>query len=153
MAIQNMPQQSDKSVGLAFVRFALGIVFTISGVSKVFAVGPKATGIDAFAGTVAQLGIPLPTVATWGVGLLELVGGILLLVGLFTRIVAALLAVNMAVATVLVHLPSGFVVANGGYEYTLVLALSAVGLAVGGSGAISLEQALGRQNGPSVNES
>ena len=86
-------------------------------------------------------------------GLLELVGGVLLLVGLFTRVVAALLAVNMAVATVLVHLPNGFVVANGGYEYTLVLALSAVGLAVGGSGAISLEQALGRQNGPSVDES
>jgi putative oxidoreductase len=63
MAMQDVPQQSGESVGLAFVRFALGIVFTISGVGKVFAVGPKATGIDAFAGTVAQLGIPLPTVA------------------------------------------------------------------------------------------
>ena len=145
MAIQDVSQQSGESVGLALVRFALGIVFTISGVGKVFAAGPKATGIDALSGTVAQLGIPLPTVAAWGVGLLELVGGVLLFVGLFTRVVAALLAVNMAVAAVLVHFPSGFVVANGGYEYTLVLGLSAVGLAIGGSGTISLERALGNK--------
>ncbi|WP_342346240.1 DoxX family membrane protein [Halococcus dombrowskii] len=38
-----------------------------------------------------------------GIGVLELVGGgVLLLIGLFTRVVAALLAVDMAVATVLV---------------------------------------------------
>jgi putative oxidoreductase len=152
MAIRDVPEQPSTSVGLAFVRFALGIIFTISGVGKVFAVGPKASGIDAFAGTIAQLGMPLPTVAAWGVGLLELVGGVLLLVGLFTRVVAALLAVNMAVATVLVHLPSGFVVANGGFEYTLVLGLSAVGLAVGGSGAISLERTLGNKNSPPAGE-
>ena len=142
MATQSKRQWSRESVGLAFSRLALGIIFVVSGVGKVFAVGPKATGIDAFAGMLAQLGVPMSTVAAWGVGMLELVGGVLLLIGLFTRVVAALLAVNMALATVLVHLPNGFVVSNGGYEYTLVLTLSALGLALSGPGVVSVKRAL-----------
>ena len=67
---------------------------------------------------------------------------ILLLIGLLTRTVAALLAVDIAVATVLVHLPNGFVVLDGGYEYTLVLTLSALGLALSGPGVVSLKRAL-----------
>lgn len=144
MATQVESEWTSKSIGLAFSRLALGIIFVVSGVGKVFATGPKATGIGTFAGMLAQLGIPLSTVAAWSVGVLELVGGILLLIGLLARIVAALLAVNMAVATVLVHLPNGFVVSDGGYEYTLVLMLSALGLALSGPGVISVKRALGR---------
>ena len=150
MATQSRGEWTSESVGLAFSRLALGIIFVVSGVGKVFGVGPKASGIEAFAGTLAQLGIPLPTAAAWGVGLLELVGGAFLLIGLLTRVVAALLAVDMAVATVLVHLPNGFVVSNGGYEYTLVLTLSAVGLALSGPGVISVKRALGRMGSSSI---
>ncbi|EMA37807.1 DoxX family protein [Halococcus hamelinensis] len=144
MATQSGRGWTSESVGLAFSRLALGIIFVVSGVGKVFATGPKALGIEGFAGTLAQIGIPFPTLAAWGVGLLELIGGILLLVGLLTRTVAALLAVDMAVATALVHLPNGFVVSDGGYEYTLVLTLSALGLALSGPGVVSLKRALGR---------
>ncbi|EMA48027.1 DoxX family protein [Halococcus saccharolyticus] len=142
MSTQNGSNWSGESVGLAFSRLALGIIFVVSGVGKVFAMGPKASGIDAFAGMLAQLGVPLPTVTAWGVGVLELVGGGLLLIGLLTRLVAALLAVDMAVATVLVHLPNGFVVSDGGYEYTFVLTLSALGLALSGPGVLSVRRAL-----------
>lgn len=44
----------------------------------------------------------------------------------------------MATATVLVHAPSGFVVGEGGFEYTLVLALIAASLVASGPGALSL---------------
>lgn len=133
-------ERTDEALGLAFVRLGLGVIFTVSGIGKVFAAGPKAFGIGGFAETLTQLGVPFPTLAAWGVGLLELVGGVLLLVGLLTRLVAALLAVDMTVATVLVHYPNGFVVSDGGYEYTLVLALAALGLAIGGAGAFSLDR-------------
>lgn len=135
-------------MGLALVRIALGVVFTVSGVGKVLGVGPKAMGIDGFAGFLGGMGVPAPTVAAWGVGLLELVGGVMLLVGLLTRVVAVLLAINMAVALVLVHLPSGFVASNGGYEYVLVLALCSLGLAVGGPGALSVDAAVDGRTDP-----
>ena len=143
---------SADNLGLTLVRVALGIVFTVSGVGKVFGVGPKALGIDGFAQFLGGLGVPFPTVAAWGIGLLELVGGVLLLVGLLTRVVAALLAVNMAVALVLVHLPSGFVASSGGYEYVLVLALCSLGLAVGGPGALSADAAVDGRTDPLMTE-
>lgn len=125
-----------------FVRLALGIPMVISGVGKVFAIGSKAMGISGFAGFLASLGVPLPTIAAWGVGLLELVGGILLLVGLFVRIASVVIAINMLVATILYHLPNGYPVASDGIESTLTLSLIALALVVSGPGALSVEQAL-----------
>ncbi|SIR72715.1 putative oxidoreductase [Haladaptatus litoreus] len=128
-----------------FIRLAMGIVFVVAGAGK-FGIGPKSTGsIAGFAGFLAQLGVPAPELFAWVVGLVELVGGILLLVGLFTRYVAVLIAVDMAVATLLVHLPNGFAVVNNGptgYEYTLTLTLIAISLVFSGPGALSLEHAL-----------
>ena len=66
--------------------------------------------------------------------------------------VAALLAVNMAAALVLVHLPSGFTASNGGYEYVLVLALCSLGLAVGGPGALSADAAVGGRTDPVMSD-
>ncbi|MDL5361727.1 DoxX family protein [Halalkalicoccus sp. NIPERK01] len=125
-----------------FLRFALGFVFLVSGAGKVFAVGPEATGIGGFAGFLASLGVPSPTLFAWIVGLVELVVGLLLLVGLFTRYAAVLLAIDMLVATWLVHTPSGFAVGNGGYEYTLVLMLVSIALVFSGPGRLALEYAI-----------
>ncbi|KYH27513.1 DoxX [Halalkalicoccus paucihalophilus] len=141
MSLQN---KNDRLLGWSplFIRIALGIVFLVAGIGKVFAVGPKATGMAGFAGFLASLSVPMPTLFAWLVGLLELVGGLLLLVGLFTRYAAVLLAIDMLVATWLVHLPSGFAVGNGGYEYTLVLALVSIALVFSGPGRLALEYAI-----------
>ncbi|NLV01111.1 DoxX family protein [Haloferax volcanii] len=125
-----------------FIRLALGIPMVVSGFGKVLAVGPKSMGIPGFSGFLASLGVPLPTVAAWGVGLLELVGGLFLLVGLLVRVVGALVAVNMTVATVLAHLPNGYPASSGGVELTLALALVAVAVVLSGPGSFSLERAL-----------
>lgn len=140
----SLQTKNDRLLGWSplFIRIALGIVFLVAGVGKVFAVGPKATGIAGFAGFLASLSVPMPTLFAWLVGLLELVGGLLLLVGLFTRYAAVLLAIDMLVATWLVHLPSGFAVGNGGYEYTLVLMLVSIALVFSGPGRLALEYAI-----------
>ncbi|NEU56152.1 DoxX family protein [Halorussus sp. MSC15.2] len=114
----------------------------VAGLGKVAGVGPKAMGIEGFSGFLSSLGVPLPTAFAWGVGLLELVGGLLLLAGLFVRVVGVLVALDMVVATVLVHLPNGYPAGDGGVELTLTLALVAVALALSGPGALSLERAL-----------
>lgn len=127
---------------LTLVRLALGIPMLIAGVGKVFGVGPKPMGISGFAGFLASLGVPLPTVAAWGVGLVELVGGILLLIGLAVRLASAVIAIDMLVATVLYHLPNGYPVTSNGAELTLTLTLIAVALVLSGPGAFSIEAVL-----------
>ncbi|MBV0925992.1 DoxX family protein [Halomicroarcula limicola] len=151
--VESAPQRRSSETAtqwsLAFVRLALGIPMLVGGVGKVFAVGPKAMGISGFAGFLGGLGVPLPAVAAWGVGLLELLGGVLLVAGLAVRITSALVAIDMLVATVLVHLPNGYPAAGSGIELTLTLALIAVALALSGPGALSVERALFEQAGRS----
>ncbi|SEP23034.1 putative oxidoreductase [Halogranum amylolyticum] len=127
---------------LVLARLALGIPMLIAGVGKVFAIGPKPMGISGFAGFLASLGVPLPTIAAWGVGLIELVGGILLLVGLAVRLASAVIAIDMLVATILYHLPNGYPASGDGIELTLTLTLIAVALVLSGPGALSIEHAL-----------
>lgn len=136
------PPETTARWSPVFIRLALGITMLVAGVGKVFAIGPKPMGISGFAGFLASLGVPLPTIMAWGVGLLELVGGILLLAGLAVRITGALIAIDMFVATVLYHLPNGYPATNGGIELTLVLALVAVALVLSGPGALSIEHTL-----------
>lgn len=112
-----MQSQSFNSKSIAYgpviVRIALAIPLVVSGAGKLLGIGPKASGIAGFAGTLASLGVPVPELFAWIVGAVEFGGGLLILLGLFTRYAAALAAVNMAVATVLVHAPNGFVVGGG----------------------------------------
>jgi putative oxidoreductase len=136
-----------QGLGLAILRVVAGIVFLAHGGQKLLLVGPGNFGSQALAG----LGVPLPVFMGYMVTLVELIGGILLIVGLFTRLVAILLAVDMLVATLMVHLPNGFFMANNGFEFTLLLLAAAVALAVSGPGEASLDKILAsRTNNPTL---
>jgi putative oxidoreductase len=116
------------------LRLGLGIVFLVHGVGKLFAVGPAAVGVSNFAGFLSGMGIPLAVLVAWIVALLETVGGIAIILGVFVRPAAFLLAINMLVALFLVHWKNGFSASNGGYEFVFVLALGSLALALRGSG-------------------
>ena len=69
------------------------------------------------------------------------------ILGVLTRIVAALLALNMLGALFLVHAPAGVFADKGGYELVLLLAAAALALALTGAGRVSVDRALfGRKN-------
>jgi putative oxidoreductase len=78
-----------------------------------------------------------PTAVACMVGLAQVFGGVAVLSGILTRLGAACLIVVMVGAIVLVHLPHGFDVSNGGVEYALTQMLVATALLFAGPGALS----------------
>ncbi|WP_322645583.1 DoxX family protein [Oerskovia flava] len=104
------------------------------GAQKVFTFTLSGTGA-----AFGDMGIPAAGVAGPAVALFELVGGVALLLGLGTRVVAALYAVTMLGALFLVHLSAGFFAGDGGYELVLVLAAAAAALALTGPGVWSVD--------------
>ena len=76
-------------------------------------------------------------------GLTEVIGGLLLAIGLFTPLAAAVIASVMLVAAVTVHWKNGFFITSGGYEFNLVLGVVALSVAFTGPGALSLDGIIG----------
>ena len=109
------------------IRIVAGITFVAHGL-------PKFENIAGTQGFFGSIGLP-PELAL-PVGLLEVIGGIFLLVGVVTRISAALFIIDMIGAIVLVRLPDGFV---GGYELESLLIAISVSLLITGPGRISVE--------------
>ena len=95
----------------------------------------------------AQMGVPAANVAAPVIATLELVGGVALILGVLTRVFAALLAVNMLGALFLVHAPAGIFAATGGYELVLILAAAAVAVALVGAGKVSVDKVLFGRSG------
>jgi putative oxidoreductase len=133
-------------VGPVVLRLGVGAVFVAHGAQKLFGLwgGGGPTGTAAF---FAQIGLTPAYPLALFVGIVELVGGLMLMGGAFTLIAAAVLAVNMLVAVWTVHLASGFFLnwtsAPGqghGYEFNLVLIAALVSLMFTGPGALSFDR-------------
>ncbi len=122
--------------GIAILRIVVGFIFFMHGLDKFNG------GIDGTAGFLGSLGIPLPTFMAILLIATELIGGIMLILGLFTRYVAVAEAIAMVVALVTVHSSNGFSSQNGGYEYVLALIGASVALVLLGSGSLALDNLL-----------
>lgn len=72
------------------------------------------------------------------VGLVELIGGALLILGVYTMYAGVLLSIVMAVAIFKVHFANGYSMMGNGYEYQLLLLAVSLGMVFGGPGKCSL---------------
>jgi putative oxidoreductase len=119
-------------VGPLLVRLSLGAVFITSGWGKLHNLG-QVTGF------FTELGIPLPGFNAALVSTTELVGGVLILVGLFTRLAAIPLIVVMLVAIATAKRPEidGVATLLGFIEFTYIAGF--VWLLVSGAGRLSLD--------------
>ena len=124
-------------VALALLRIVVGVVFLVHGWQKLFMFGLEGT-----AGFFGSIGIPAPMVMATIVTFVELLGGLALILGLFTRLAAIPIAITMLVALFAVHLPNGFFVSDGGYEWVLTLLVANVSLVLAGGGAFAVDNIL-----------
>ncbi len=131
------------------LRLIVGYGFIDHGLAKLL------RGPSGFATTLDALGVPSPDVMAWATILVELIGGLAVLIGAFVWVASIPLAVVLLVAMFTVHLPYGFssiklVEIRGagpqfgppGYEVALLYLASLAALVVGGSGPLSIDRLL-----------
>ena len=111
------------------------------GLAMAFAHGlGKVPPSEGFIGKVSSMGFPMPTIFAWGAGLSELVGGVLLAIGLCSRISAFFLAVTLGVAAFMAHADDIFGDGSfGGAEKALLFFFGYLILVVMGSGRIGVD--------------
>jgi putative oxidoreductase len=126
-------------VALLLVRVAIGIVMIAHGLNHWRGGGRIAGTARWFTG----LGLRHSTLQAWTSVVTEIGAGLLLVLGLFTPLACAAVVSVMLVAGLLAHRPNGFFVFKDGYEYVLVLAVTAVALAMLGPGRFSVDAAAG----------
>jgi len=131
--------QTMLPVAGTFARIVVGIMFVMHVMGK-FHVGP-----EAFSGSLAKAGIEPALLWAYVVMALELVGGICVIIGLFTRFFAAALAIEMLVAFLFVHLPKGYAIGGGGYEYVLLIGAVCFLVAIRGGGPYSVDRYIGTE--------
>jgi len=128
-------------LGLLLIRLVFGLSFAAHGTQKLFGwfggYGPKGTG-----GWLESIGMRPGVLMAVLAGLAELVGGLLFAAGWMMPVAAILFVIPMVIAIAKVHGPNGYWVTANGYEYNLAIMVVAVGLALTGAGAYSLDAVL-----------
>lgn len=120
------------------LRLTLGAAMVYHGYGKVIPAhglqGSPLAALQHFSHTVAAMGVP-PWLG-YVSALTEFIGGVLLVLGLLTRFAAFMIAINMAVALLLVDRHKGY----AGSEYALALFVIALMLLCYGAGAAALDR-------------
>ena len=129
-----MNHTNTTGYGTLLLRVVLGAAFMPHALGKLLVFTPAGT-----AAFFEKIGVP--GALAWPIILLELIGGIALILGIGTRWFALLLAADLAGAILTVHVHNGYMANNaggGGVEYVGMWALALVALALQGDGALAL---------------
>jgi len=89
--------------------------------------------------------LPMPELFAYTAIGLEAVGGVCLIIGLFTRFFAAALGIEMLIALIVAHLPKGYAAGAGGYEYVLLIGVVCFAIAIRGGGPLSVDAKIGKE--------
>jgi len=134
------------------VRLIVGFGFMEHGFAKL------AKGPDAFANILEAMGVPGPHFMAWATILVEILGGLAVILGAFVRLASLPMAAVLLVAMFTVHLPYGFssiklqaVTAAGaqfgppGYEVDLLYLACLAALVLGGPGPLAIDGLIGKR--------
>jgi putative oxidoreductase len=140
------------------LRLVVGYGFLVHGYAKLV------KGPDVFAGILHAIGVPAPHLMAWLTILIEVLGGVAVLLGAFVPLASVPMAAVLLVAVFTVHLPYGFssiklmavtsagaVFGPPGYETDLLYLACLAALVVGGSGPLAIGGDIAsRQRGPAA---
>jgi putative oxidoreductase len=128
------------------LRLIVGYGFFAHGFAK------AARGPENFVGILQAMALPYPDLLGWATVIIEMVGGVMVLLGAFVPLAAAPMIIILLVATFTVHLPYGFSSikllsfdASGahfgqpGYETDLLYVAGLLALCIGGAGPLSID--------------
>jgi putative oxidoreductase len=127
---------------ILLLRAFIGSCLIVHGLGKLGIVGPGgANALQGFIGWLQSLGVPFAAVQARMAMLAELVGGGLIILGLFYRPAAIVCMITLVVAAVIGHKGGGYLITNNppGNEYALNLAIILLVMALLGPGAYSLD--------------
>jgi putative oxidoreductase len=121
-------------VALLLARLLLGTIMFAHGYQKLLVdgLGRTTRGFE-------SMSIPVAIFSAAFVTVVEVVGGVLVILGALLTVVAACYLVVMVGAAVFVHIPNGIFVANGGWELVGAIAALLLALAVAGSGRFGVD--------------
>ena len=134
------------SLGIALVRIITGCIFFAHGYMKLFVWGLAGT-----TGAFTQMGVPMPSITAPLIAILEVGGGIALIIGLLTRLVALGFVIDMLGAIFLVRLKGGFFAPNGA-EFEILLCVASVALMIAGAGTLSIDEAIATRRSAAVGD-
>jgi putative oxidoreductase len=132
---------NSEDTGKLILRVSLGVMILLHGIAKIMG------GVDGIVGMVGKVGLPAAFGYLVYVG--EVLAPLLLIVGLWTRLAALVVAINMVVAIVLVHMGDLFTLTKqGGWALELqgMFLFTAIAVALLGAGRFSVGGARGRFN-------
>ncbi|HEY7471125.1 MAG TPA: DoxX family protein [Gemmatimonadota bacterium] len=120
-------------------RVFCGVVFIVHGYPKIMNLAGTATFFSENVGIPGWIAVPI--------AILEFFGGILLIAGFASRILAVLFILEMLGAMLFVNFERGWDVFEGGYEYNIALVILLLVLIMLGAGPISVDGAIARRRG------
>jgi putative oxidoreductase len=124
----------------AFMRFSTGAVLVPHGVQKVFYLT-----VDRYADLISSHGVPMARPLAYLMFFTELVAASCLALGLFTRVAAAMIWVEMLVIITVFQWEFGYFWTNRGYEYALLWLLLCTAIFFRGGGRYSLDHLIGKE--------
>lgn len=124
------------NLALLVLRVATGLVFFMHGWQKM------ELGVGQVSSFLGSIQFPAPDAFAVLLIAAEIIGGIALILGAFTRLAAKITGIVALVALLVVHVDKGFFITTGGYEFVLLLLAACVAVLVMGPGKWSLDHKL-----------
>ena len=118
-------------------RVLLGVILIAHGWQKLVSNG--ISGTSAF---FDQSGVPMPTTSAWFAAIVELVGGVAIVLGVAVPVAAALVVLDMLGAYLFVHAGKGLFIDKGGFELVGLIAAGCLLLLAVGGGRYSIDHVL-----------